>query len=86
MVEADPVMRAARNAFLVVILLLLGVSTYQFFTIDSITRPIALLWIVAVLAFYGSKHYYRRQDAEAAGGDGAAGGDEAAGGDGAAGE
>jgi len=61
MVEADPVMRAARNAFLVVIVLLLGVSVYQFLTIGIVSRPIGLLWVAGVLAFYGSKYYYQRQ-------------------------
>jgi len=60
MIEADPPMRAARNAFLVLITLLLGISTYQFVTINGLTRPIALLWGVSVVAYFASKFYYER--------------------------
>lgn len=64
MVEADPPMRAARNAFLVLVTLLLGISTYQFLTIDGITRPVAILWGVSVVTYFGSKFYYDRQASE----------------------
>ena len=64
MVEADPPMRAARNAFLVLVTLLLGISTYQFLTIDGLTRPVALLWGVSVVVYFGSKFYYDRYETE----------------------
>jgi hypothetical protein len=56
------VLRSARNAFLVVLLLLVGVSTYQFYTIGGITGPIAVLWVAGAGAFYLSKWYYGRRD------------------------
>jgi hypothetical protein len=79
------VLRAARNAFLFVLLALVGVSTYQFATIGSIEPGIAVIWVVGAGGFYASKWYYRRNaDPEAEGADtDAAGGDvEAAGGEG----
>ena len=69
MVEADPPMRAARNAFLVLVTLLLGISTYQFLTIDGITRPVAVLWVVSVLTYFGSKFYYDREETATTGDD-----------------
>jgi hypothetical protein len=60
----DVVLYSARNAFGVVLLLLFAVSTYQFYTIRGVTRPVALLWIVAVGVFYLSKYYYGHQSGE----------------------
>jgi hypothetical protein len=60
--DDDVVLRSARNALLVVLLLLVGISTYQFYTIGSITGPVAAIWIAAAGAFYLSKWHYGRQD------------------------
>jgi len=54
------VLRAARNAYLLVLLALVGTSTYQFATTGGISPAVALLWIVAAGGFYASKWYYRR--------------------------
>jgi len=62
MVEADPVMRGARNGFLVTLLVLVAVGGYQFATGGTVTTPVVATWVVAVLTFYASKYYYRRRD------------------------
>jgi len=62
MVEADPVMRGARNGFLVTVVVLVAIGGYQFATIGTVRPPIATTWIVAVLTYYGSQYYYRRGD------------------------
>jgi len=61
----DDVLRSARNAYLVVLLLLVGISVYQFVTIGSISGPIAAVWIAAAGVFYLSKWYYGRTEPEA---------------------
>lgn len=61
MVEADPVMRAARNGFLVLILVLLGVSIYEFIYVENSGLVVPALWTIGVVVFYGSKYYYRAQ-------------------------
>ena len=65
MVEADPKMRAARNGFLVLIVLLLTASVYQFMLLSDPEPLIAVLWIVGAAVFYASRYYYRRQDTTA---------------------
>jgi hypothetical protein len=60
--DDDVVLRSARNAFLVVLLLLVGISTYQFYTIGGITSPVAAIWVAAAGAFYLSKWHYGRQE------------------------
>jgi len=62
MIEADPVMRAARNGFLVLIVVLLGLSVYRFVFVDEGGLTIAGLWTLGVVVYYASKYYYRRQD------------------------
>ncbi|WEL16377.1 MULTISPECIES: hypothetical protein [unclassified Halorhabdus] len=62
MVEADPLVRAARNGFLATILLLVAIGGYQFATGGTVTTPVVVTWVVAVLTFYASKYYYRRRD------------------------
>jgi hypothetical protein len=57
----DIVLRSARNAFLVLLVLLLGISTYQFYTTGGLTTPIALLWVAGAGVFYLSKWRYGRQ-------------------------
>ncbi|WP_135667502.1 hypothetical protein [Halorhabdus rudnickae] len=64
MVEADPVMRGARNGFLATVVLLVSIGGYQFATIGTVRTSIAATWIVAVLIYYGSQYYYRRTDGE----------------------
>jgi hypothetical protein len=59
--DDDIVLRSARNAFLIVLLFLVGASTYQFYTIGGITTPIAAIWVAAASSFYLSKWYYGRQ-------------------------
>lgn len=64
------VLLAARNAFLFVLLALVGVSTYQFATIGRLEPGVAVIWVVGAGGFYASKWYYRRQgEDEGAAGD-----------------
>jgi len=60
MVEADPVMRGARNGFLVLILALLAVSVYNFVFVTGSGLTVPALWALGVVVFYGSKYYYQR--------------------------
>lgn len=62
MVEADPVMRAARNGFLVLIIVLLGLSVYRFWFLEEGGMTIPLLWTLGVVVYYGSKLYYERTE------------------------
>lgn len=55
-------LRAARNAFLLILVTLVAISVYQFFTLGRITTVVAVVWIVGAAGFYGSKWYYGRQD------------------------
>jgi hypothetical protein len=57
----DIVLLSARNSFLVLLLLLLAISTYQFYTIRGVTNPVAAMWVTAAGVFYLSKWYYGRQ-------------------------
>lgn len=58
----DAVLRSARNAFLVVLVLLLAISIYQFVTLGTVSTAVLLLWAAGAGVFYASKVYYRRQD------------------------
>jgi len=71
MVEADPVMRAGRNGFAVLIVVLLGLGIYEFVVESDLTVP--AVWAIGVVTFYASKYYYQRQ--EAGDGEGAPGGE-----------
>jgi hypothetical protein len=62
MVEADPVMRAARNGFLVLIVVLLGLSVYRFWFVEKGGMTIPALWTLGVVVYYGSKLYYERYE------------------------
>lgn len=62
MVEADPVMRAARNGFLVLIVVLLGLSIYEFVFVDGSRLTVPALWTLGVVVFYASKLYYQRAE------------------------
>ena len=59
------VLRAARNAFLFVLLALVGVSSYQFATTGGLDPGVAIIWVVGAGGFYASKWYYRRGEAGA---------------------
>ncbi len=63
----DVVLRSARNAFLVLLLVLVGVSAYQFLTIQRVTLEIAVIWVAGAATFYLSKWRYRRGDGETEG-------------------
>lgn len=58
----DTVTRSARNGYLVLILVLLGLSIYQFVTGGGFLA--GALWVVGVAVFYVSKYYYMRQEGE----------------------
>lgn len=60
-VDTD-LLRAARNAFLLILVTLLGISAYQFATRGAITAPVLVVWIVGAAGFYLSKWYYARQE------------------------
>ena len=60
MVEADPVMRAARNGFMTLIVVLLGLSIYEFVFVDGSRLIAPALWTLGVVVFYASKLYYQR--------------------------
>lgn len=60
----DAVLRSARNAFMVLLLLLLAISTYQFYTTGGLTRPVGVLWVAGAGTFYLSKWHYGRQDSD----------------------
>jgi len=60
MVEADPVMRAARNGFLVLIVALLLVGVYEFLYVADSGLTVPALWGLGVVVFYVSRYYYAR--------------------------
>ncbi|WP_436936179.1 hypothetical protein [Halovenus marina] len=63
MVEADDTMRAGRNAFLVLVLALLGAWAGRLL-IGSENDPVLFgLWALGAAAFYASKYYYRQERA-----------------------
>lgn len=59
--HADPVMRAARNGFLVLIVVLLAVSVYEFVYVEQSGLTVPALWALGAGVFYASKYYYQRQ-------------------------
>lgn len=64
MVEADPVMRAARNGFGVVMVALLGVWVYTFAFTDSGNQHLFNVWLLGAAVYWVSQWYYRRQTAD----------------------
>lgn len=60
----DAVMRSARNAFLALLVVLIGVSGYQFVTIGKITPEIAVVWVTGAGTFYLSKWHYGRREGD----------------------
>ena len=60
MVEADPVMRAARNGFGVVMVALILAWAALFVFRDETNQILFLVWMIGAAAFYASKYYYQR--------------------------
>jgi len=63
----DAVLYSARNAFLVLLLVLVGLSLYQFATLGRIRPGIAVVWVAGAGTFYLSKWHYGRDGAAADG-------------------
>ncbi|WP_336326982.1 hypothetical protein [Halovenus sp. HT40] len=61
MVEADPVMRAARNGFGVLMVAILGLWAFRFFNGDSSAQQLFDLLLLGAFVYWGSQLYYRRQ-------------------------
>lgn len=62
MVEADPVMRAARNGFGVLMVALLGVWLYQFAVVGEANQRLFDILLLGGLVYWVSQWYYRRQE------------------------
>lgn len=56
------VLLSSRNGFLVVILALLAVAVVQIVRDGAASPAIVATWVAGVVAFYGSKWYYGRQE------------------------
>lgn len=69
MVEADPVMRAARNGFGVLMVALLGVWLYQFAVAGDPNQRLFDLLLLGGLVYWVSQWYYRRQESSTAAAD-----------------
>jgi len=61
MVEADPVMRAARNGFGVLMVALLGLWAFRLFVSEGPAQYLFDLLLLGALVYWGSQLYYRRQ-------------------------
>lgn len=61
----EVMLRAARNAYLLILIALVAVSTYQFVTIGGLAPEIAAIWVVGVGTYYGSKWYYGSRESGA---------------------
>lgn len=61
MVEADPVMRAARNGFGVLMVAILGLWAFRFFNNDGSAQQLFDLLLLGAFVYWGSQLYYRRQ-------------------------
>jgi len=57
----DPAMLAARNAFLVLLVVLFAFSVYQFAFVEDATPTGAVFWALGAGVFYFSRYYYRKQ-------------------------
>ena len=66
----DVVTRAARNAFLALLISLVGIAVYQFVTRGGIAPEVTALWVLGVAVYGGSTWYYRRGNVGDASGDG----------------
>jgi hypothetical protein len=56
----DAVLRSARNAFLALMLVAVGVGVFQFVTSGAIAPGTAVIWATGAAVFYVSKYYYGR--------------------------
>ena len=54
----EAVLRSARNAFLALMVVALGVGVYQFVTTGRIAPGTAVIWAVGAAVYYVSKYYY----------------------------
>ncbi|WP_436900670.1 hypothetical protein [Halovenus halobia] len=61
MVEADPVMRAARNGFGVLMVAILALWAWRFRAETGPDTQLFDLLLLGGLVFWGSQLYYRRQ-------------------------
>ena len=62
MVEADPTMRAARNAFGILLVALLFVWAYNIAFLGENDPVLFGLWALGAVAFYVSYYAYKRQN------------------------
>lgn len=65
MVEADPVMRAARNGFGVLMVSLLLVWLYELAILGDPTQRLFDLLLLGALVYWLSQWYYSRQENDA---------------------
>lgn len=63
MVEADPVMRAARNGFGVVMVALLLIYIYTLGFTETTNQRLFDIWLVGAAVYWLSQLYYKRQSA-----------------------
>ncbi len=56
----ESVLRSARNAFLALMIVALGVGVYQFVTAGRIAPGTAVIWGTGAAVYYASKYYYGR--------------------------
>ena len=61
MVQADPVMRAARNGFGVVMVALLLVYVYTVGFTETANQRLFDIWLVGAAVYWLSQLYYKRQ-------------------------
>lgn len=64
MAEADPVMRAARNGFGVLMVAILGVWAFGFVSGSGPDQRLFDLLLLGGAVYWGSQLYYRRTDGE----------------------
>jgi len=64
MVEADPVMRAARNGFGVLIVTLMALWGYQFAIEGEANQLLFDLLLLGGLVYWISQWYYNRQESD----------------------
>jgi len=62
MIEADPSMRAGRNAFLVLIVALIAAYVYRFALQGADDDLLFALWILGAAVYVASQTYYQRQE------------------------
>ena len=65
MVEADPVMRAARNGFGVLMVAILALWAFRFFGGGGSAQLLFDLLLLGAFVYWGSQLYYRRQTGSA---------------------